>query len=394
MINEFNLDNFLFLDDDKKSEILNIKNLKINNRNYQILKYKKEKIKENMTLGLLRSVILKENKIMVYSPPKCFEIDFFISSFPFNECTFEEFVEGTMINLYWDDEFNKWEICTKSSIGANIKFFVEQDNFNKLFLETCEEVGLKLDNLPKEFCYSLVFQHPKNRFVNPNILKKIYLINIFRIEGSFVKTISRESINYKDLGLNLPYTYNDFKSFEEAKEFVKDGMDYGYKMGLIFLHKSGLRTKIRNIQYENLKKLRGNQPKLDYQYLVLRKEGNVKNFLLLYPENKNKLREYQEKFHIYTEELFKNYISCFVKKEKKLKDFPFEFKIHMYNLHKIYLEKLKPFKSFINLYQVINYINSLEPAQQLFVLNYKYKKQQKLEDNIDQITNSMEDLIS
>ena len=40
----------------------------------------------------------------------------------------------------------------------------------------------------------------------------------------------------------------------------------------------GTRTKIRNNNYEVVRKLRGNQPKLQYNYLCLKQVIKLKNF--------------------------------------------------------------------------------------------------------------------
>ena len=39
-----------------------------------------------------------------------------------DNCYAEEFVEGTMINLFYDDTIDDWVICTKSKVGAKMYF--------------------------------------------------------------------------------------------------------------------------------------------------------------------------------------------------------------------------------------------------------------------------------
>ena len=55
-----------------------------------------------------------------------------VSFFPIKSCSklcpddvgeekdFEEFYEGTMINMFWYDIIGDWEITTRSNIGANV----------------------------------------------------------------------------------------------------------------------------------------------------------------------------------------------------------------------------------------------------------------------------------
>ena len=155
------------------------------NKKYDIVKYKKENLNVNTydSYGLCRSIILDENKICVFSPPKSLDKDMFINYYKENECIAEEFIEGTMINLFYDFTINKWEISTKSSVGGNIKFFKNQPLFSELFKDVCEHLGVNVDNFDKNYCYSFVMQHPDNNIVIPIIEKSLYLLAIkFKVE--------------------------------------------------------------------------------------------------------------------------------------------------------------------------------------------------------------------
>tara|TARA_Y100000813_G_C23885787_1_gene222517 strand:- start:58 stop:546 length:489 start_codon:yes stop_codon:yes gene_type:complete len=132
----------------------------------------------------------------------------------------------------------------------------------------------------------------------------------------------------------------------------------------------GTRSKLRNNNYEIVRKLRGNQPKLQYNYLCLKQENKIKDFLYYYPEHSFIFNTFKNKTFEYTNQLFMNYISCFIRKEKPLKDYEFQFKNHMYKLHEKYKSELKPKNKNIDKKIVIDYFNNLHPAQQMFVINY------------------------
>jgi murein tripeptide amidase MpaA len=120
--------------------------------------------------------------------------------------------------------------------------------------------------------------------------------------------------------------------------------------------------------------LRGNQPKLQFQYLTLRKQGKVSKFLKFYPENKNELSMFRDQIHLFTNTLYENYVSCYIKKEKSLKDFSHQYKTHIYNIHQIYWNELREQKKNISLNTVINYVNNLEPTLLMFSLNYNFRQ--------------------
>ena len=97
-------------------------------------------------------------------------------------------------------------------------------------------------------------------------------------------------------------------------------------------------VQVRNPNYEMVRQLRGNQPKKQYRYLLLRQEGKVSDYLNYYSEDK-KFSIFRIKY-INLNQLHDNYLKCFVLKHYKLNDFPFQFKSHMYILHEKYLTYL------------------------------------------------------
>ena len=141
-------------------------------------------------------------------------------------------------------------------------------------------------------------------------------------------------------------------------------------MGIIIRHKNGYKTKIRNPNYEYVKHLKGNSTKLQFQYLCLRKLGQVNDYLRFFPENKKQFTVFRNQIHLFTDNLYTNYIKCYIKKEKPLKEFPFQFRVHMFNLHQHYLSELIMNKGYINKIIVVNYINNLESAKLMYSLNY------------------------
>lgn len=341
-----------------------------NDKYFMFIKYIKEylNIQNINSLGLFRSVILYDEKIKVFSPPKSVNINIFASTFSPSECIAEEFIEGTMINLFFDVSKNDWEISTKNSIGGRVKFFQEQENFRTLFEDICKEKHINFTNLPKENCYSFVIQHPNNRFVIPVVEKKLYLISVYNINEYYIKELNKNDFIHLINGINIPQNYN-FQNYEELfNNYASMNTPYTI-MGISIKHNSGIRSKMRNPNYENLKILRGNTPKLQYQYLSLRKDQNVKNFLTYFPENKSKFTSYRNQIHNFTKNLHNYYIKCFIKKEISLKECPFELKTHIYSLHKKYLDNRE--KNFIITKNVvIEYINQLHPAQLMHSINY------------------------
>jgi hypothetical protein len=150
-------------------------------------------------------------------------------------------------------------------------------------------------------------------------------------------------------------------------------------------YRNGDRIKFRNPNYEDVKKLRGNQPKLQFQYLCLRQSEKTSEFLKYFPEYKSRFYEFREQLHRFTNNLYKNYISCYIHKENPLNTFNYEYRNCMFVLHQQYLNELKSNNKYINRQFVIDYINHLDPSHLMFLLNYNFRK-----NNINLIKHSIE----
>ena len=138
---------------------------------------------------------------------------------------------------------------------------------------------------------------------------------------------------------------------------------------------SGIRCKFRNPNYEEVKLLRGNQPKLLFQYISLRKQGSVGTYLKYFPEHKTQFNQMRDRIHSFTNILHANYLACFVFKQKELKEFSKQFRPHMYKLHACYLEALRESGGKVDRQFVIHYVNTLHPAQLMFTLNFSFREQ-------------------
>jgi len=366
--------------------------------NYNVIKYRKEKIdKTNIkTLGLLRSVITDGQNILCMAPPKSIYFDTFVNENSISDCYFEEFVEGTMINVFWDKTIDDWNIATKSNIGAKCKYNVNsKKTFRYMFLDAMNDCGLEFSHMDPSIIYSFVLQHPENRIVIPIITTKLYLVATYRIfinENNEQLVEKMENISLNNVHSVKRYNYEEIhelfgNSWERIRSYFNDdALDYKTH-GIIVYNQSGERMKIRSKNYEKIKMLKGNTPKIQFHYYYLRQNGLVKDFLQYYSEYKDEFRVLRNDLHKFTEILYQYYIECYIKKQKKVREYPYNFKIHMFNLHKIYMEELRPEKKFVAKQVVIDYINNLHPAKLMYSINHVYNKH-KLEEKVaESLTN-------
>lgn len=397
---------------DNTSQKVVAKKCKYNDCDYTIVKYNKSALveQEYATLGLARSIIICDGNVVAFSPPKSLPFTSFSTSNPAEQCFAEDFIDGTMINLFYNPNPNvaDWIIATRSRIGAETLFYkmdtntnlsnsnnpnnnndlssndlsnnnqIKNRTFSDMFYEAVQIANLDLSRLDNNWCYSFVLQHPDNRIVTPIDFPKLFLITAYSINNdtNLVVEIDREVLlnnsgGFWNTGILHPQRYA-IDNYENLANYYNNPVTPFYCLGIVVNSASG-RTKIRNKNYETIRELRGNQSRLQYHYLTLRKGGKVREFLVFYPEFANHFSRYRQTIHEYTSALYNNYINCFIRKERPLKEYPYEFKVHMFNLHQKYLADLKPNNGYIDKQATIAYFNGLHPSQQMHILNCRAK---------------------
>ena len=324
----------------------------------------------------------------------------------------------------------KWLIATKSCVGevsfdhiveaqaeaqlppasdtpADESSATRTNTFQKLSVQEvlrrriCEILSLLpggLDTVPKEYCYSFVVQHPKNQIVNVITVPKLYLVAVYQLSpapesvvGVNAIRIDRDifsanfggSVSHMPSGLTCvadaetddaatatftPHTVEDYCNMYSSPQTARSVS----LPGVVFVDKdTGFCYKMRNAKYESVKKRKGMEQKLMAQYLQLRKDHGIDEYLKYHPQHSRAFRQFRDRLHDYTQRLYDAYIEHYVKKDAKpLKEYDRELKTHMYKIHyDLYLATMKESGAFVTKHTVINYVNQLAAAQQLACLN-------------------------
>lgn len=303
----------------------------------------------------------------------------------------EEYVEGTMINVFHDDMNKEWIVCTKSNIGANNSFYIngnqKQKSFSSMFKECCESVGLELNSnyLNEKYSYSFVMRHVENRIINKITNNQLYLIAVYEKSSEVYPTHinmlfdaqSCESdwmLTRFDVKYPIVYSYDAVTKNDIVSKFAAPFTD-SLIMGVnLFNKETGERAKYRNPVYEELKRLKGNQAKMEYHYMTLRKCGKVDEFLDFFPEYQEDFNMYECKIINFAHELFNRYNQCYLKRVKPLGSFDKQYKNHMFAIHEKYLED----KQRTDLDIVQNYLNHIPEAVLMGSINYEYRKERNI----------------
>lgn len=366
-------------------EYCDSKDLTVKNINgYHLIKYKKNKLtKDNIeTLGLFRSVIVDDSRIISFSPPKSLTEDYFDDWIKQEDKQYiaQPYIEGTMINMFWSPNIDDWEISTRSNIGANCHYNMDNNiTFRTMFLEAMIYSNVEFDSFNKDYIYSFVMQHPKNKRVVPVSKPWIYLVNIYQLVENYcvvpVTTDGGEEgdwFNFRNV--QIPSYVPDITSYKGFMKYMNDLIDADHSYiypGYVIKTSDGIRRlKVVNPSYEYVKNIKGNTTKIQFRYYVLRQEGKVNEYLNYFPEFKNKFRQMRNDLHNYTSQLYAMYVSCYILKEKELLKFPKRFRTNMFNLHASYIETSEK----VTFKKVVEYVNTMDPALLMYCMNMDYNR--------------------
>jgi hypothetical protein len=349
------------------------------NDSYYIIRYNKNLITKDLipTLGVIKSIVFNEDyKAIGFAPPKALDFSTFKNLYPVADDSIiaEEFVEGIMVNLFWNPKMNidgGWEISTRNTVGADIfcKNIYPKKTCADLFKETIAASSLDIHDLNKAYCYSFVMRHPV--FMNVED-PELYVVEIFEIVHTLkeiilvfqmnLQTLKNKISCFKESKIKFPQQYDNWSNYEELKDIYASINASTSCKGVILRNRiTGERSKILNPMRQYSSMILCNGEKELYKYLVLRKEGKVKEFLQLNPKNKKIWSLFRKYIHDFTTTLHKNYVDCFIKKTHTFESFPELFRTHLQNLHEIYIHNLVHKKSSITLQKVIHYINTMNP---------------------------------
>lgn len=367
---------------------------------YHLIKYKRNKLipQEYHTLGKLRSLVLNSNnRMFMYSPPKSIDNHKLHEILPTaKQIIIQEYAEGIMINVAFDSDANQWIIATHSIIGANTHFYNNGTypvmNMCDMFTEACERHNLTYNILNPSFSYSFVMQHPKHRIVLPCKEPTLTLVAMYSISDNKIQVMNlneyplppectvRRIYEYDHMLSNEINSNIDIRTPESIVVSMSHMLEryitktWNSRPGIMFSiedeHGHYFRYRIRNMEYQRIHELRGNNWKLEYQFLELAKTDRIPLYLEYFPEDNLEFSKYNIIVQCFIQILHIYYQKVHIHREIPLSKVPVKFRNHVFNLHKIYLESLETIKYRTTYKKVSEYVKSIDSAKLLYSLNY------------------------
>ena len=324
---------------------------KSDNTIYGFLNYDKDYLSKNdMQTGLFRSVIFSypERKVLSFCPAKSISYEYFREIFPSltKDMQISNFVDGIMIQLFYDVRLEKWKIASKYNIdGIEVPSRYYKKNIYQLFMNS-----LKMhENDPLESVY-FINELPKScnyvfRMITKNQQYKLYLNSVFQVGCDLPNAIKyvpeyeyktwKCFQNLKFLQFPENHYFESYYDLNEYLEYVHEPVKF-----IITNTKTGLRTKIESdeqILYDK-SKLVTNFEK--YMFFCLQRIHSDYKICKMYPQYYKEMWNMRILFELMIDNVHQAYIDFFIKKHSlELKE---PFKQYLLDIHKhIYLPTLK-----------------------------------------------------
>ena len=247
-------------------------------KNYTIIKYDKNKCLQSnyYCVGYKRCCMVvdrDQDRIVCVGPTKINSLND-LDDFSNVALAYEEFVDGVMINVFWEESNKRWQYA-RSNIGADIRFYVQNEGkktFRTMFDEALVHDKVSLDVLPKTMCYTFVFAAPRQPNCSTGFRTHVVLVEAHEITDKII-TIYPHGSTDADKELRAIINQYDILFLNDMHiQIIKQATDNHASRNTDFScvgvmvknYETGWRSKIRNPVYEEVKLPRGNHPKCSF----------------------------------------------------------------------------------------------------------------------------------
>lgn len=323
-------------------------------------------------VGWCRSVVVNKTtrRVMCVAPPKASKL----TESTLSEATItEEFVDGTMINLFRKSDTDTVELATRSRINANSRFYEGGPSFAEMLQDAMKGAPLSsivdcIDPAYAEFT-SVVLQHPKNRIVKRVETPTFTIIHQGWVDEDGSVIIEEDPAEFHTEGehsdtIAIPYKLDKLRMAKSIESWVAEQAQtrgFGWQ-GVVLKDEQGHRWRVRSQVYETVRRIRGNDSSVEERYARIRKDQSMKQYLAFYPEDRETFYAMEGRLRTNTRQLLHFYGDVFRARKTPYHQLPWPYKHHVSVLHNQYKEKLKALKQTVDMKVVIDYVNGLELA--------------------------------
>jgi hypothetical protein len=285
----------------------------------------------------------------------------------------EEFVDGTMVNLFCVGDTGLVNLATRSRLGGKSRFYETGPTFEEMFQDALKAHSIPSMNdiLPSDPVASSVFtstvlQHPSNRIVKSIGSPTFQLVHQGRVFADGRVELEEDASEMQcakegDFFEIQPYSLNAVKGAKSVESWVsQQGLERGFGwQGLVLKDGKGRRWRVRSLGYETVRRIRGNESTAEERFARLRKDRIVEQYISFYPEDRPQLYELEGRLRKNTRQLAQFYTDVFRTRKTPYHELPWPYKHHVSVLHNIFKDHLRAKEKKIDLEEVIRYVNGL-----------------------------------
>jgi hypothetical protein len=285
----------------------------------------------------------------------------------------EQFVDGVMIGMFFDNMNERWQIHTRSTLNANCRFYSQTMTFRDMFYKVAEQTHFDFAALDKTHCYTYVLRHSENRIVCSVPVPSIVCVQDTVIHSDC--TVDDVTPAQNKLSINTATMAN----WSDLRACVTD-WDVRFRhnvQGVVVKARNGQRWKIRTPSYNAVRHMRGNTPRRDFVWLSAWRTNTLYDYLASFPEEKLQAESTVAQWKRATNDVFHIYTDVFKARTLSKSDIPSKYRPLVYGLHSKYMDELKPAGKSVDWKSTLQYMNERDTAQMLFVINWEKRQAAK-----------------
>jgi len=320
-----------------------------------------------------RSVVVhKATRLPVsIAPPKASELT---DSTAIDSVFAEEFLDGTMINVFDGGSADQALLATRSRLNADTKFYENKASFAQMLQDALTAQGvanlsdLLVKDVNRNSFTSVVLQHPENRIVYTTNVATFMILQQGFVAPDGRVTIEEDSSLFQYVTTNdvachtaSRYSLDQLRAAKTISSWVAEqSLKLGFSwQGVVLKDGTGRRWRVRSEVYETVRRFRGNEATSEERFARLRKARSIEQYLAFFTEDRDLMYTLEGRFRKNTRQLFQFYADVFRARTSKYHELPWPYKHHVSVLHTMYKDVLRAQGKKIDLQEVIRYTNGL-----------------------------------
>lgn len=345
---------------------------------YSVFNYDKEMLCYNDNKNRMhRLTILSfpENNILAFSPPKSLTYNTFVTKYPVidNEIAVTEYIEGIMVNLFYDTRSDMWKLATLDNVNI-----INTDGNDYV---TCEfkrafqhDNNLPLNDiiifqyLPKDYSYTFSLKPLTTNLYKPVDRPEVYIISVHQVKEDTVEYISPNEYEnwsiFTDVNntIQFPRRYDNIQQYSEITKNNSYHFSDDRLAGVIVKNTyTGEQCKIVMDNYEKYMKMMDVTPLNRYKYVCLLRINKITEYLTFFPRARNDFYKMKEIYNHLIGRIRSAYQDKYIKQNANFiedKYVTIIYKIH----HNVYLQSLNRNNNIvINCNIIKDYMKSMDP---------------------------------